>query len=369
MSSSLILTNCFFCGLAASLLLPLLRQPNILTYKKGIPIFVAIFLIFTKLLVPYEFSFTHTLASKKILPTITAIENRYIFENITIGNLLLCTWILISMLVLVYTLFKHWKLMKILYLVPAINNTEINQILSQLCIKKQIRNIPKVIQLDINIGPFIVGLRNPLIVLPSQLSNIEIRFILLHELEHFKHRHILIKSCTEIVTAIYWWNPVIWLIRREIISAMEMQADTHVIKGLPNKARLTYLESLIKVSKKVNGKQNANLALSFAFKSSMIEYRVRAALKFDCFQKDKKTSVFYIWPLALSIVLLFFSFIYTFESYNISPVNVAGTFIVKPETDYFVLRDDRLYDLYVNGEFAVTIPNIPEELSNLPIHK
>lgn len=369
MSSSLILTNCLFCGLAASLLLPLLRQPNILTYKKGIPIFVSIFLIFIKLLVPYEFSFTYTLASKNLLPTIIAIENFYLIENITIGNLLLCTWILISMSLLVYTLFKHWELMKILYLVPATENTEISQILSELCIQKQIRNIPKVIQLDINTGPFIVGLRNPLIVLPSQLSNIEIRFILLHELEHFKHRHILIKSCTEIVTAIYWWNPVIWLLRREIISAMEMQVDTHVIKELPNKARLAYLESLIKVSKKVSEKQNANLALSFAFKSSMIEYRISTALKFDCFQKDKKTSVCYICPLVLSIVVLLFSFIYTFESYNVSSVNVEGTFIVKPETDYFELREDRLYDLYVNGEFIVTVSDIPDDLSNLPIHK
>lgn len=369
MSSSLILTNCLFCGLSAILLLPLLRQPNILTYKNGIPIFIAIFLIFTKLLIPYEFSSTYTLASKNVLPTIRKIKSFYILENVTIGNVLSCIWILIAMLLLVYILFKHWKLMKILSLIPATENIEIKQILSELCIQKQIRNIPKVIQLDINTGPFIVGLQNLIIVLPFQLSNNEIRFILLHELEHFRHRHILIKSCTEIVAAIYWWNPAIWILRREIICAMEIQADTHVIKELSNKTRLTYLESLIDVSKKVNGKQNANLVLSFAFKNSMIKYRINTALKFDCFKKYKKLSMFYICPLALSIVLLLFSFFYTFESYNISPVNVEGTFVVNPEIDYFVLREDMFYNLYVNGEFVVTMPNVPEDLSNLPIHK
>jgi len=369
MSSSLILTNCLFCGLAASFLLPLLSQPNILMYKKGVPIFIVIFLIFIKLLMPHEFSFTYTLASKILLPTIAAIKKIYISENITIGNLLLCTWIVISILLLLHTLFRHWKLMKTLYLVPVTEKTEICQLLSQLCIQKQIRTEPKIIQLDINTAPFIIGLRNTLIVLPSQLSNIEIRFILLHELEHLKHHHPLIKSCTEIVTAIYWWNPVIWLLRREIIYAMEMQADIHVIKTLPNKVRLTYLESLVKISKKVNRKQNVNPALSFAFKSSMIERRINTALKFDCFKNYIKTSKIYIWSLTLSIVLLLFSFVFTFESYNVSPVNVEGTFIIKPETDYFVLRDNNLYDLYVNGEFIVTIPNIPNDLSNLPIHR
>lgn len=369
MSSSLILTNCLFCGLAASFLLPLLSQPSILMYKKGVPIFIVIFLIFIKLLMPHEFSFTHTLASKNLLPTITAIKKIYVFENITIGELLLFTWIFISILLLLYTMFRHWKLLKTLYLVPNTEKAEIRHLLSQLCIQKQIKNEPKIIQLDINAGPFIVGLRNALIVLPSQLSNIEIKFVLLHELEHLKRHHMLIKSCTEIVTAIYWWNPIIWLLRREIIYAMEMQADMQVIKTLPIKTRLTYLESLVNVSKKVTKKQFANPVLSFAFKSSMIERRINTALKFDCFINYIKTSKIYIWSLALSIFFLLFSFIYTFESYNVSPVNVEGTFIINPETDYFVLRENRLYDLYVNGEFIITISNIPDNLSNLPIYK
>ena len=203
----------------------------------------------------------------------------------------------------------------------------------------------------------------------QELSNIEIKFVLLHELEHLKRHHMLIKSCAEIVTAIYWWNPIIWLLRREIIYAMEMQADMQAIETLPIKTRLTYLESLVNVSKKVTKKQITNPVLSFAFKSSMIERRINTALKFDCFTNYIKTSKVYIWSLALSLFFLLFSFIYTFESYNVSPVNVEGTFIISPETDYFLLRDNNTYDLYVNGKFVVTVHNIPDDLSNLPIYK
>ena len=369
MSSSLLLTNSLFCLLSAMLLLPLIKHPNIMTYKKGIPILVILSLIFLKLIIPYEFSFTSTLASKNILPIVKAIEKFYLFKSITIGKLLLYIWILVSIFLLIYALLRHQRLMRILKLVPETNNIEINQTLSELCYQNKIKSIPRVIQLDIDTGPFIAGFYNPTIVLPTELSNMEIKFILLHELQHLKYGHLLIKSCIEIVTIIYWWNPLVWLLRKELSSALEIQADTNVIKGLPDEFRLTYLESLVKVSKRISKNQTPDLSLSFALKSSMIEQRIGTALKFEYFQKDKKTSVFYIWPLVLSSVLLLFSFIYTFEAYSIVPENVEGTYSLNSKTDYYISREDGLYDLYIDGELITTIADIPEDFSNLPIYK
>lgn len=369
MSSSLILTNCLFCGLAILLLFPILRHPNILTFKKGLPVFVAILLLLGRLLMPYEFSFTYTLASKSVLPAIKTIENFYLFGNITIGIFILYIWISITILLLVWVISRDLKLIRTLSLVPATNNIQITEILSEICIQKQIKTKPKVIQLEINTGPFIVGFRNPIIVLPLGLSENEVKFVLLHELQHFKQHHILIKLSTEIVTAIYWWNPIIWFLRKEIIRALEIQADTRVMQGLSDKASLSYLETLINISKYMPQKQDTSLGLSFTLKSSMIKYRIHTALKFDCFQKHKRTPFFYVLPLVLSTGLFLFSFFYTFESYDIDQEMVVGTFVANTTTDYFVLREDKQYDWYVNGEFAITLPIIPDYLSNLPIHE
>lgn len=366
MSSSLVLTNCFFCCLAALLLIPILRQPNMLSYKKGIPIFTVTILVFNKLLMPYEFSFTYTLASKKILPTIKVIENLHILKTVTVGHVFLYIWLIITVLFLVYVTFRHWKLIQILSIVPESENEEINQLISELCIDKQMRNKPKVIQLNFYSSPFVVGLLNPVIVLPHfQLSKYEKRFILSHELEHLKHHHILIKTCIEIIAAIYWWNPIVWLLRKEVICAMELQADTKVMQELSNKASLSYLETLLHLSKK---EQRPVLALSFALKNSMTEYRIRTAIKYSYFHKKIKTKLFDLFPLVLSIMLLLFSFGYTFESYNVNPADVGGTFTVNPKTDYFVLREDNNYDLYINKKYVMTTTNIPNDLSYLSVH-
>lgn len=367
MSSSLILTNCLFCGFASILVFPILRHPNILTYKKGIPIFITVILVFIKTLMPYEFTFTHTFASTNIFPVLRKLENFYIFGNLHIKNVFLCAWIIIALLLLGYIVMRHMKMMRILSIVPEIKNTEIMQILSEICIQKQIERKPKIIQLDIDTGPFIVGLRNSIIVLPSQLYNDEVRFILMHELEHFKHHHLIIKTFIEVMTSLYWWNPFIWLLRKEAICALEVQVDAYIIQRLSGKERLSYLEALVDATKKLRQQRNSNLSVSFAINNSMIEHRVCTALKFNINQNSNKNLLFYIGSFMMSMALLTASVFFTFEAYNISPAKVEGTFTINSSTSYFILSEDKSYDLYVNGEHISKMSNIPDELSNIPI--
>lgn len=369
MSLSLILANSFFCCLAALLLLPLLRQPLILTYKKGLPIFITIILILIKLLIPYEFSFTNTLASKQILPIIIKVSNIHLFKNITINKLFFCIWLLVAISLLFYLILHNRKLRLVLSIISETANIEITQILSEYCNQKNIKNKPKVIQLDIIKSPFIMGFHKQVIVLPTQLSKEEIEFILMHELEHLKYQHIYIKAIIEIIAIIYWWNPVIWLLRRELIRALELQADANVIKDLSNESSLNYLETLISISKKITNKQNTNFSLSFALKSSLVEHRIRTILASNYFKKNKKTYSLHFCLLTLSTILLLCSFIYTFESYNISPKMAEGTFTIDTQSDYLLLREDNLYDLYVHGIYVITLDNIPTDLSNLPVYK
>ena len=370
MSSSLVLTNCLFCIFAALLLLPTLKNPNILTYKKGIPIFIAIILILIKLLIPYEFSFTQTLASKRVLPAIKAIGNFPLIANVTVGEVLLYIWLFIAVLLLVCVISRHRKTIRILHIVPETNNQEITLMLSEFCTLKQIKHKPKIIQLDIDAGSFIIGLRNPILVLPCiELTKDELKFILLHELEHLKHGHLLIKVCAEIVTVIYWWNPIVWLLRWEVINALEIQADTYVMRELSNQESLSYLDVLLQFCRRKHLKYESAMFLSYSLRSNMVESRIKTALKYDCFHKKIKTPKLYVLLLILSTMLLLSSFFYTFESYKINTIDVKGTFTVNSKTDYLVLREDGDYDLYIAGEYIITMSSIPNDLSNLSVYK
>lgn len=365
MSFSLILTNCLFCGLAALLLIPLLRHPDSLVYKSGIPIFFIASIIFIKLLFPCEFTFTHTLASRNILPIVNGIVQYHILRKISIGDLLIVAWLFVSGGMLCQVIVKHQKLMKILGLVPLNRNQEVKYIVETLCNQKNISKRPDIIQLDMDKGPFITGFLKPIIVLPNNISNEEATYIIHHELEHLANRHIWIKACTEVVFIAYWWNPIVWILRNEIIRSLELQADAKVMKQLSDECSFIYLETLIKISRQIQEKRASNLALSFTIKNSMIEYRVRSALnRNSCLNKRKR---YYAGLLILSIVVVLTSFVYTFESYVVNTSDIQGSFSINPKTDYFILRKDNFYDLYVTGKRIGTFQVIPEELSELTI--
>jgi beta-lactamase regulating signal transducer with metallopeptidase domain len=371
MSSSLILTNCLFCGIAALSLIPLLRYPNILIYKKGVPLFITVIIVFLKMLLPHEFSFTHTIASRTILPVLKNIEAFTIYNNLKLGNVMKIIWLITALLLFTSTTFKHRKLIQILSLVQETENKELKQLLAELCNLKHLIKKPRLIQIDVNTGPFIVGFLNPIIVFPYyNLSQSEMKFVLMHELEHLNSFHAIIKYCIEVVTIIYWWNPVMWIFRREVLRALELQADTQVIQNLSNDSKLSYLETLIKLSRIICRRQDHSiLSLPFSLKKSLLEYRIKSALKFNFVNKQLKIVKYKLYPLIFTASLMILSFLFTFESYNIDQTNVEGTFAVNAKTDYFVERQDNTYDLFIKGEYVATMQDIPGCLVKLPVHR
>ena len=44
-----------------------------------------------------------------------------------------------------------------------------------------------------------------------------IRYMLLHELQHYRHKDALANYLIVLARIIYWFNPVVWLALREII--------------------------------------------------------------------------------------------------------------------------------------------------------
>lgn len=368
MSSSVILSNCLLCGVAALLLIPLLRSSNMLIHRRLILIGSVLLLIFLKLLIPYEFPFTSTLASKNILPFIREIEDFPLLGSITVGIVLRCAWVTVFVLLIISIVLKYFKLKRVLSLVPETKDEDISDMLSDLCSQKNIKNMPRIIYLEIDSGPFIVGVRAPIIVLPRFLqAKEEIGFVLSHELGHLKCRHILMKMGLELVTAVYWWNPVIWLLRMELLRVMEIQADVSAMDGMSKDDGLSYLGTLVSIAKKVKRRQRSILALSFSLKCSMVNYRVHLALAHDCFHEKIKRPLLDLFPVILSIGLLFFSFTYTFEVCGVNPDNTSGTFVVNRQNAYFILRKDNSFDLYVDGNFLINFDKIPNEFSELSV--
>lgn len=85
----------------------------------------------------------------------------------------------------------------------------------------------EVIHLNENITPF--SFFNFIFLNKDQHSSVELPEILTHELSHVRQRHSYDVILSEILTALCWFNPAAWLLKKEIKQNLEFLADNQVI--------------------------------------------------------------------------------------------------------------------------------------------
>ena len=99
-------------------------------------------------------------------------------------------------------------------------------------------------------SPMMIGLIKPQILLPTdELGEDELRFILKHELVHYKRKDLLYKSLVLVATAIHWFNPVVYLIARAVNTLCETSCDDEIVRNANEDTRQKYSETIIGVMK------------------------------------------------------------------------------------------------------------------------
>lgn len=105
-------------------------------------------------------------------------------------------------------------------------------------------------------SPVIAGLFQPCIYLPihliSDCHESEIRYILLHELQHYKYKDALANAFMNLAGILYWFNPVVWVALREMRYDRETACDTSVLKMLEEESYEDYGNTLINFAEKVS---------------------------------------------------------------------------------------------------------------------
>lgn len=90
-------------------------------------------------------------------------------------------------------------------------------------------------------SPMMIGFFQPIIIIPNlDYSNKELFYIFKHELIHFKRKDLWYKSLVVFVTAIYWYNPIIYLMAKEISIQCELSCDEKTIFDTDYNGRQEY---------------------------------------------------------------------------------------------------------------------------------
>jgi beta-lactamase regulating signal transducer with metallopeptidase domain len=103
---------------------------------------------------------------------------------------------------------------------------------------------------DDPIGPAMIGIFRPVLVIPGAIlrekTAVQLRPLVAHEIIHLRRGDPLVAALQLISHAIWWFNPLVWWMNRQIIRAREFCCDAEVIAGV-DCPRDDYAQMLIDV--------------------------------------------------------------------------------------------------------------------------
>ena len=172
------------------------------------------------------------------------------------GYILLGIWLIGILVMIILVIKSSLRLRTLKESALPLQNQEVRRLYHHCLEEMEIhRDIP-VYSTAFLKSPIIVGLLKRCIYLPihliSDYNKSDMRYMLLHELQHYKHKDAIASYLMNLAGVVYWFNPLVWYALREMRNDREVACDTSVLKMLEEDAYEDYGNTLINFAEKVS---------------------------------------------------------------------------------------------------------------------
>lgn len=133
-------------------------------------------------------------------------------------------------------------------------------------------------------APAVLRIVRPVVLLPARgcddLSEDELRALLLHEVAHVGRRDNLTASFTALAAALLWFHPLVWLALRQIDAAREQACDERVSESMGHVE--SYLEALTKVCRALIAPRTAGVS---CMAGANVKERMEHLMRYESLRK------------------------------------------------------------------------------------
>ncbi|MDA1229367.1 MAG: M56 family metallopeptidase [Planctomycetota bacterium] len=167
--------------------------------------------------------------------------------------------------------------------------------------------LPGVLVSDNGDSPFATGVLRPVVVLPrnmiDSLETDQLDIVLAHELVHIRRRDLVTGWMEVMLTVIWWFHPVIWLLRLSLQRTREECCDDALVAGrLAQPVR--YCETLIQVARCQAFSFSEPIVLGFASGEHPAANRIRRLMDSKLLRRDRLRIPAIVVTLLLALFLL-----------------------------------------------------------------
>ena len=299
-----------------------------------------------RLLTPIDFDRAYVVRSYQVIPAIENFIHRPFSGSYTLGSLLLFIWLAGTVIFLVRDIVKQIRFVRTSRNYPPSDRRDLIDLAGEFG-----SNFGLLVSSSIS-RPYTAGLFRPTIYLPDiELPEEQWRTILRHEVQHIRSHDEAKKLFFLAIQALFWWNPLAHISRKEIDTILELQCDT--LKGKTFQPTIPVVASTL------------------AWDQKQLAVRFEALQDAGYSVKKHPRAIAYI--LLLTIFLLsYFVIIQPFglasekdfsEDVMDSDIVIVDDYLGY-ESDMYIVFEDGQYYLYTNGILVNQISQ--ENLSNEP---
>lgn len=196
------------------------------------------------------------------------VLNKHFKEQIDIINvsdIFYYTWILGLIIGFTYLIYYHLRFhIGIKKVQKEISEENILTILNSQKEDLNIEGDIRVYSLKGIYTPMIVGIIRPRIMLPDKSYELrEVSLIFKDELIHYKRKDNLLKLIFSLVNIIYWFNPLVYMLRKNFNESCELSCDEEVIKKSSINEVKEYSLMLLDTIKYKNNLKSSTIVSSF----------------------------------------------------------------------------------------------------------
>ena len=228
--------------------------------------------------------------------------------DITINNIMPIVW-LIGLFIFTSTyIIGNIKLKHTIRNLENLQDSRMKIILIKCKNKLNINKKVEIKLQNFNMSPCIHGIIRPKILISKDFikqDNDTIKNVFMHELSHYKRKDMITNYFLLIITAIHWFNPIIYRVFKKIRQEMELATDEIALNRMNKDEKKRYGLTLINLLQTYNSQKVATKMLYITDDNKNMERRIKKIKISTRFKKYSMLTTITILIIILGCILPF----------------------------------------------------------------
>lgn len=313
-----------------------------------------VFLGIIRLLTPIDFDKAVVVRSYQWIPLIEAFLKQPVMGTLSLGSLLLGLWLIGTVSILTVDAVRQIRFVHKSRNYPPSDRRDLLDLASE-----QGSNFGLLVSSSIS-RPYVAGLFRPVIYLPDmELPEEQWRTVFRHEAQHIRSHDEWKKLFFAVVQALFWWNPLAHISRKEIDTLIELQCDASVTAGMSEEEVDTYLNTLKALMERARERRLAITAAALVWDEKQMETRFKA-LDSTAEAREKKRPPIAVYAVLVFAFLLSYMVLVQpayapseeeFAVYRSGHTALDDSQNIKGADSIQIVFEDGDYVMYIDGEY------------------